>query len=89
MKVSNLGSTTTTYYYPHAYGNVWFHYVFWAFEPSIAGFQYCQEILNIDGTHLYEKYKDCLLIVTGVDTDGGLYPLAFAVVEGETKRSWQ
>jgi len=36
---------------------------------------------SIDGTYLYEKYKGCLLIATGVDADGELYPLAFAVVE--------
>ena len=46
---------------------------------------YCRPIFSISGTHLYEKYKGCLLIVTGVDVDGGLYPLAYAVVEGETE----
>jgi len=57
--------------------------VFWAFEPSSKGFFACRPLLSIDGTHLYGKYRGCLLIATGVDADGGLYPLAFAVVESE------
>jgi len=64
-------------------------YVFQAFGPSIEGFPYCRPILSIDGTHLHGKYKECLLIVTEVDADRGLYPLAFAVVEGETESSWR
>jgi len=46
---------------------------------------YCRPILSIDGTHLYEKYKRYLLIIKEVDADGGLYPLVYAVVEGETE----
>ena len=72
---------------PYAYGMVQFCHVFWAIGPSIKGFQYFWPFLSVNGVHLYEKYKSYLLI--GVDTDGGLYPLAFAVVEGETKASWQ
>jgi len=45
--------------------------------------------MSIDDTYLFEKYRGALLIVTGVDADGGLYPLAFAVVEGETQVAWQ
>ncbi|XP_020266055.1 uncharacterized protein LOC109841501 [Asparagus officinalis] len=57
--------------------------VFWAFGSCIEGFRYCRPLLSIDGTHLYSKYKGVLLVATGVDADGGLFPLAFAVVDIE------
>ena len=89
MKISNPGIVTAHYSEPYAHGIIQFHHVFWAFTPFIEGFQYCQPLLSIDGIYLYEKYRSCLLIAKGVDADGGLYPLVFAVVEGETEVSWQ
>ncbi|XP_020258872.1 uncharacterized protein LOC109835301 [Asparagus officinalis] len=62
--------------------------VFWAFGPCIEGFRYCRPLLSIDGTHLYGKYKGVLLVATGVDADGGLFPLAFAVVDVENTENW-
>jgi len=89
LKSSNLGTITATYLDHMSYRMVRFRRVFWAFGLSIEGFSYCHPILSIDGTYLYRKYKECLLIVTKVDADGGLYPLAFAVVEGETESSYR
>ncbi|XP_020247820.1 uncharacterized protein LOC109825375 [Asparagus officinalis] len=63
--------------------------VFWAFGPAIKGFTFCRPLLSIDGTHLYGKYKGVLLVATGVDANGGLFPLAFAVVEVEDTSSWK
>jgi len=85
LKANNPGTVTATYFDQHSNRMVRFRRVFCAFGPSIEGFMYCRPIFSISGTHLYEKYKGCLLIVTGVDVDGGLYPLAYAVVEGETE----
>ncbi|XP_020271000.1 uncharacterized protein LOC109846189 [Asparagus officinalis] len=62
--------------------------VFWAFGPSIAGFQYYRPLLSIDDTHLYDKYKGVLLVTTGVDANGGLFPLAFAVVDIKNTENW-
>ncbi|XP_020249987.1 uncharacterized protein LOC109827390 [Asparagus officinalis] len=62
--------------------------VFWAFGPCIEGFRHCRPLLSIDGTHLYGKYKGVLLVATGVDADGGLFPLAFAVVDVENTENW-
>ncbi|KAK4382980.1 hypothetical protein Sango_2820000 [Sesamum angolense] len=42
-------------------------YVFWAFKPCIDGFQFCRNIISVDGTHLYTKYKYKLLIAVVVD----------------------
>jgi len=69
MKISNMGTITTHYFDPYAHGLVQFHHVFWAFGPSIEGFSYCWSYLSIGSTHLYRKYKGCLLVVTGVDAD--------------------
>jgi len=89
VKASNLGTVTAHYYDHHSHSIVRFWRVFWAFGPSIAGFQYYRLLLSIDGTHLFWKNRCTLLIVTRVDADGGPYPLAFAVVEGETQAGWQ
>ena len=42
-----------------------FQRVFWSFMPSIEGFEHCQPVMSIDGTHLYGKYKVTLLIAMG------------------------
>ena len=65
-----------------------FERVFWAFKPCIDGFNHCMPVLCIDGTHLYGKYKGTLLVATGVDANYQIYPLAFALVEGENTSSW-
>ena len=41
-----------------------FNRVFWAFGPSIEGFQHCRPVISIDGTFLYGKYKGKLLIAS-------------------------
>ena len=43
-----------------------FQCIFWAFHP-IEGFNHCQPILSIDGTHLYGKYKGTLMFYRGYD----------------------
>ena len=43
---------------------------------------------SIDGTHLYGKYKGTLLIAMGCDGNNQLFPLAFAITEGENIDSW-
>ncbi|RVW69911.1 Serine/threonine-protein phosphatase 7 long form-like [Vitis vinifera] len=65
-----------------------FQRVFWAFAPSITGFAHCRPVLSIDGTHLYGKYKGTLLIAMGCDGNNQLFPLAFAITEGENTDSW-
>ena len=51
----------------HIHNTEVFQRVFWAFHASIEGFNHCRPILSIDGTHLYEKYKDTLMITIGCD----------------------
>ena len=45
-------------------------------------------IIQIDGTHLYGKYKGKLLIATLSDANGHIFPIAFAIVEEESQYSW-
>ncbi|KAH1213248.1 hypothetical protein GmHk_14G041244 [Glycine max] len=51
-------------------------------------FKYCKPIIQVDGTHLYGKYRGTLLMATSQDGNGGVLPLAFVVVEGETLTAW-
>ncbi|KAG9450309.1 hypothetical protein H6P81_010274 [Aristolochia fimbriata] len=65
-----------------------FDRAFWAFGPAIHGFQFCRPFISVNGTHLYRKYKGCLLIATLFDRDNRLLPLAFALVETENIDTW-
>ncbi|XP_072074398.1 uncharacterized protein [Arachis hypogaea] len=42
----------------------------------------------VDGTHLYGKYKGCLLVAVSQDGNNNIVPIAFAIVEGETSDAW-
>ncbi|XP_075076268.1 uncharacterized protein LOC142162940 [Nicotiana tabacum] len=44
--------------------------------------------IRLDGTFLKEKAKGQLLVVVGQDNMNHFYPLAWVVVDRETKRSW-
>ncbi|XP_058766794.1 uncharacterized protein LOC131640416 [Vicia villosa] len=65
-----------------------FHCLFWAFQPSIKGFTYCKPVVQVDGTWLYGKYKGTLLLVVAQDGNRNIFPIAFALVEGETGDAW-
>ena len=58
-----------------------FERVFWAFGPSIEGFQHYRPAICIDGTFLYGKYRGTLLIALTWDCENRLFPLAFAIME--------
>ncbi|XP_050885294.1 uncharacterized protein LOC127088901 [Lathyrus oleraceus] len=42
----------------------------------------------VDGTWLYGKYRGTLLMVVAQDENGNIFPIAFTLVEGETKDVW-
>ncbi|XP_011100188.2 uncharacterized protein LOC105178424 [Sesamum indicum] len=64
-------------------------YVFWAFKPCIEGFQHCRNLISVDETHLYTKYKHKMLIAAAMDGNQQVLPLAFAVVDEESLLSWK
>ena len=90
LQLANLGMKvvrkTSTFAYAH--GNVCFMRVFWAFGACIEGFKSCRSLIQIDGTFLYGKYKGKLFIATSVDSNGHIFPFAFAIVEEESIDSW-
>ncbi|KAK4395607.1 hypothetical protein Sango_1715000 [Sesamum angolense] len=65
------------------------HYVFWAFRPCIEGFRSCRNVISVDGTHLYTKYKHKLLVAVTLDANQQVLPLAFALVDEESLASWR
>ena len=65
-----------------------FQRVFWSFKPSTEGFEHCRPVLSIDSTHLYEKYKDTLMIDMGCDRKKLLFPLEFSITKGENIDRW-
>ncbi|PNX97090.1 protein FAR1-related sequence 8-like [Trifolium pratense] len=67
---------------------VFFQRLFWTFKPCIDGFAFCKPIVQVDGTWLYGKYKGTLLLAVAQDGNNNIFPVAFAIVEGETKEAW-
>lgn len=55
----------------------------WAFGPFIEGLKHYHLVLSVDETHLYKRYGEILLVAIGLDVNGGLFPLAFAVIDVE------
>ncbi|KAH0645086.1 hypothetical protein KY284_032970 [Solanum tuberosum] len=49
----------------------------------------CRPIIGVDGCHLkgYQKGGQ-LLTAIGIDANNNMYPVAFAIVEGELKETW-
>ncbi|XP_016167133.1 uncharacterized protein LOC107609641 [Arachis ipaensis] len=64
------------------------HRVFWSYYPCIRAFRHCKPVVQVDGTHLYGKYKGCLLVAMSQDGNNNIVPIAFAIVEGETSDAW-
>ena len=62
--------------------------VFQAFGASIDEFYYCHPLTNIDGTHLYGKYKAKLLVAVAYVTNNEVYPLYFFIVGKVTNNNW-
>ncbi|XP_057758234.1 uncharacterized protein LOC130978425 [Arachis stenosperma] len=46
---------------------VYFHRLFWTFPPCIKAFRHYKPLININGTHLYGKYDDTLLLAIAQD----------------------
>ncbi|XP_025627850.1 uncharacterized protein [Arachis hypogaea] len=64
------------------------HRVFWSFNPCIRAFRHCKPLVQVDGTHIYGKYKGTLLVAVAQDGNQNIVPIAFALVEGETADAW-
>ena len=47
-----------------------------------------RDLLGLDGCFMSGPFPSQILTAVGVDPNNGTYPLAYAVVEAETKQSW-
>ena len=63
--------------------------MFCAYKPCIDGFKHCKPVIYVDGTFLYGKYRSVLLTAEAVDGNNCILPLAFALVEKESKDNWE
>jgi hypothetical protein len=88
MKNSNPGTIVDLKTIPNPDGTTKFHRLFWAFHPCIEGFKFCKPVIHVDGTWLYGKYRGTLLLAVAQDGNNKTIPIAFALVEGETKEGW-
>lgn len=61
----------------------YFHWLFWTFLPCIEAFRHCKPLVSVDGTHLYCKYYDTLLVAIAQDGNSNIIPVAFALVKGD------
>ncbi|KAJ4910419.1 hypothetical protein Rs2_05040 [Raphanus sativus] len=66
-----------------------FKYMFVALGACVKGFQYMRKVVVVDGTHLRGKYAGCLLTASAQDGNYQIFPLAFAIVDGENDKSWE
>ena len=65
-----------------------FHWLFCSFKACNDVFAFCKPIVQINGTWLYGRYKGTLLITIAQDDANNIFPLTFAIVEGETTNEW-
>ncbi|GJT17335.1 receptor-like cytoplasmic kinase 176 [Tanacetum coccineum] len=49
---------------------------------------YGREMLGLDGTFMRGPYPRQLLTTVGVDAYNGIYPMAYGIVESESRHSW-
>ncbi|KAL0423793.1 UNVERIFIED_CONTAM: hypothetical protein Sradi_0914100 [Sesamum radiatum] len=49
----------------------------------------CRPIIGLDGCHLKEPYGGILLTAIGVDPNNNLFPIAYAVVDKEYRKTWE
>ena len=62
-----------------------FQKFFVGFKASIESFKLrCRPFIGLDGCHLRSKYLKILLSATALNGNNGLFPIAFAIVEGDS-----
>lgn len=63
-------------------------YIFLA-GPKTGFLSGCRKIIGVDGCHLKGQYSGQLLTAVGVDPNNASYPMAYCVVETESKDTWR
>ncbi|XP_072088091.1 uncharacterized protein [Arachis hypogaea] len=65
------------------------HRIFWSLYPCIVAFRYCKSLVQVDGTHLYGKYKGALSGCGCTRWKPKHCAYCIAIVEGETADEWE
>ena len=65
-----------------------FRRLFICYAACANGFGDCRPVLGLDGAHLTGLYRGIMLSATGVDANGALFPLAYAIVDAENDDNW-
>ncbi|XP_062084242.1 uncharacterized protein LOC133790584 [Humulus lupulus] len=66
-----------------------FQRLFVSYRASIYGFiNACRPLLELDKANLKGKYLGTILCASAVDADDALFPLAIAIVDGESDENW-
>jgi hypothetical protein len=66
-----------------------FKRIYICFAALKVGFLACgRELLGLDGCFMKGPFPGQVLTAIGVDSNNGIYPLAYAVVEAKTTSSW-
>lgn len=73
---------------PTANLNPHFQRVYICFKACKDSFLKCRPIIGLDGCFLKGYYGGQLLTAIGTDPNDQILPIAYAVVEGETKETW-
>ncbi|KAL0795370.1 hypothetical protein Bca101_066747 [Brassica carinata] len=88
LKVANPGTITDIKTELDIEGKSRFKYAFMSMKACIDGWKHLRKVIVVDGTHMFGKYKGCLLTASGQDANSRVFPIAFTVVESENKESW-
>ncbi|KAJ4894827.1 hypothetical protein Rs2_21621 [Raphanus sativus] len=81
LKLANPGLITDIETEVDDEGNTRFKYACMSLKACIDGWKHLRKVLVVDGTHMFGKYKGCLLSASGQDADTRVFPIAFAVVK--------
>ncbi|XP_073121555.1 uncharacterized protein [Henckelia pumila] len=61
-----------------------FRRLFICFHACVVGFvSGCRPLIFLDGTHIKNKYKGCILVAVSKDANDDLFTIAYAVVDAE------
>lgn len=86
---TNVGTTVKLKVKPGSESEVKFKrfYICWgALKKGFMGG--CRPVIGLDGCHLKGPHGGILLTAVGIDANNCIYPLAYAVVEKEKKKTW-
>lgn len=89
LVTANPGTIVDLFTEPHQTGGHKFKYLFVALDASIKGYEFMRKVVVVDGTHLKGKYQGCLLTASAQDGNYQIFPLAYAVVDGENDLAWE